>query len=457
MTVSYTLLVSGAQLESFVRLLIRWRGSVWKAVLPQLTVWTLAYMGISMVYRFAFDRDQQEIFEKVVRYFDKDLSKYLPLSFLLGFFVTQVVSRWSHITEDFGWIDNSATNFANFIHGTDEETRMCRRTLIRYMVLNQALVLRDISMQVRKRFPTYETMVAAGFMTDKEREELMSVHDEYTRYWMPLHWCYGILDKAKHDKRIDSDHILVYLVEDLQHFREGLTRLLKFDWIPIPLIYPQVVFLAVRMYFGICLVSRQHIKSDELDLWVPIMTMVEFFVYMGWMKVAEALLNPLGEDDDDLEINCVMDKNLITGMLLADRGANDVPSLTKDKHWNDHVIHPLYTYTAAGRTVQPLVGSAYEVNMVEDESKVHMVPHKSRLSHLGKDTYVSCSEVVDVTGHNKAHSEKVRSKRENNHDRAWKSIRDRRKVKPTNENSVILNGRDKTVVDLDNNTERSRF
>jgi len=29
------------------------------------------------------------------------------------------------------------------------------------------------------------------------------------------------------------------------------------------------------------------------------------------MKVAEALLNPLGEDDDDLECNYVIDKNLI--------------------------------------------------------------------------------------------------------------------------------------------------
>lgn len=90
------------------------------------------------------------------------------------------------------------------------------------------------------------------------------------------------------------------------------------------------------------------------------MTMVEYIVYMGWMKVAEALLNPLGEDDDDLEVNCVIDKNFVTGMLLVDQGRGN-PPLTKDKHWNDNNVRPLYSYDAAGRSVQPLVGSANEV------------------------------------------------------------------------------------------------
>lgn len=31
------------------------------------------------------------------------------------------------------------------------------------------------------------------------------------------------------------------------------------------------------------------------------MTILELFFIMGWVKVAEALLNPLGEDDDDFE------------------------------------------------------------------------------------------------------------------------------------------------------------
>lgn len=51
---------------------------------------------------------------------------------------------------------------ATYIRGTDERTRNMRRNIVRYCVLSQVLVFRDISMKVRKRFPTLDTVIAAG-------------------------------------------------------------------------------------------------------------------------------------------------------------------------------------------------------------------------------------------------------------------------------------------------------
>lgn len=48
----------------------------------------------------------------------------------------------------------------------------------------------------------------------------------------------------------------------------------------------------------------------KIDLILPCVTMMEFIIFVGWMKVAEALLNPFGEDDDDFESNFLLDKNL---------------------------------------------------------------------------------------------------------------------------------------------------
>lgn len=40
------------------------------------------------------------------------------------------------------------------------------------------------------------------------------------------------------------------------------------------------------------------------------MSILQFLFYIGWVKVAEVLLNPLGEDDEDFETNWILDRNL---------------------------------------------------------------------------------------------------------------------------------------------------
>ena len=46
-----------------------------------------------------------------------------------------------------------------------------------------------------------------------------------------------------------------------------------------------------------------------MDTYIPVFTVLQFFFYMGWLKVAEQLINPFGEDDDDLELNFLIDRH----------------------------------------------------------------------------------------------------------------------------------------------------
>jgi len=53
----------------------------------------------------------------------------------------------------------------------------------------------------------------------------------------------------------------------------------------------QVVTVAVYMFFMSTLLSRQyldvnlHYPGNDVDLYVPIFTIGQFFFYMGWLKV----------------------------------------------------------------------------------------------------------------------------------------------------------------------------
>ena len=48
----------------------------------------------------------------------------------------------------------------------------------------------------------------------------------------------------------------------------------------------------------------------------PGFTLIEFFCYMGWLKVGQALLNPYGNDDQDFDVNFLIDRNLQVCLIL---------------------------------------------------------------------------------------------------------------------------------------------
>lgn len=106
---------------------------------------------------------------------------------------------------------------------------------------------------------------------------------------------------------------------------------------------------------------------------------------MGWLKVAEQLINPFGEDDDDFELNWMLDRNLFIGLYLADEMHNQFPILVKDIFWNEEEAVLPYTKSSLNLRSKVHLGSAVNIFVGEEESE--FIPLETVMEEE-KDDYV---------------------------------------------------------------------
>ncbi|XP_012884436.1 PREDICTED: bestrophin-1 [Dipodomys ordii] len=372
MTITYTNQVANARLGSFWRLLLCWRGSIYKLLYGEFLIFLFCYYAIRFIYRLALTQDQQLLFEKLALHCDSYI-QLIPISFVLGFYVTLVVTRWWNQYENVPWLDRLMSQVSGFVEGKDEQGRLLRRTLIRYANLGSALILRSVSTAVYKRFPSLQHLVHAGFMTHAEYKQLEKLSLSHNMFWVPWVWFANLSMKAWLGGRIRDPILLQSLLNEMSTLRTQCGHLYAYDWISVPLVYTQVVTVAVYSFFLACLVGRQFLNpakaypGHEMDLIVPLYTFLQFFFYMGWLKVAEQLINPFGEDDDDFETNWIIDRNLQVSLLSVDEMHQDLPPLERDMYWNEMEPHPPYTAASAQSRQPSFLGSTFNISLQKEE------------------------------------------------------------------------------------------
>ncbi|XP_030880666.1 LOW QUALITY PROTEIN: bestrophin-1 [Leptonychotes weddellii] len=297
MTVTYSSQVANARLGSFSRLLLCWRGSIYKLLYGEFLIFLLSYYTIRFIYRMALTDEQQVMFEKLTLYCDSYI-QLIPISFVLGFYVTLVVTRWWNQYENLPWPDRLMNLVSGLVEGKDEQGRLLRRTLIRYANLGNVLILRSVSAAVYKRFPSSQHLVKAGFMTPAERKHLEKLSLPHNTFWVPWVWFANLSMKAWIGGRIRDPVLLQSLLDEMNILRTQCGHLFAYDWISIPLVYTQVVTVAVYSFFLACLIGRQFLNpakaypGHELDLVVPVFTFLQFFFYAGWLKVRFSAARP---------------------------------------------------------------------------------------------------------------------------------------------------------------------
>ncbi|XP_004583295.2 bestrophin-3 [Ochotona princeps] len=368
MTVTYSSKVANATFFGFHRLLLKWRGSIYKLLYREFIVFAVLYTAISLVYRLLLTGAQKRYFEKLSIYCDR-YAEQIPVTFVLGFYVTLVVNRWWNQFVNLPWPDRLMFLISSSVHGSDQHGRLLRRTLMRYVNLTSLLIFRSVSTAVYKRFPTMDHVVEAGFMTTDERKVFDHLKSPHLKYWVPFMWFGNLAAKARNEGRIRDSVDLQSLMTEMNRYRSWCSLLFGYDWVGIPLVYTQVVTLAVYTFFFACLIGRQFLDptkgyaGHDLDLYIPIFTLLQFFFYAGWLKVAEQLINPFGEDDDDFETNWCIDRNLQVSLLAVDEMHMSLPKMKKDIYWDDSAARPPYTLAAADYCIPSFLGSTIQMEL----------------------------------------------------------------------------------------------
>ncbi|XP_076273839.1 bestrophin 1 isoform X2 [Rhynchophorus ferrugineus] len=368
MTVTYTGEVATCRgLGCFLKLLTRWKGSIYKLVWLDLIVFLLIYYGLNLTYRLLLDAPGKALFEAIVNYC-YDYGSLIPLSFVLGFYVSVVMTRWWNQYTTIPFPDPLAVFVSATVHGQDERGRVMRRTIMRYVCLCVTMTFTMISPRVKKRFPTLDHFVEAGLLHQSEKEIMVDLNNKfpkYSKHWLPIVWASSIITRARKEGRIRDDFAVKTLIDELNKFRGQCGLLLSYDTISVPLVYTQVVTLAVYSYFLTTLMGHQWVENShyKFDLYFPVFTTLQFFFYVGWLKVAESLINPFGDDDDDFEVNWMVDRNLQISYLIVDEMHHEHPELVRDQYWDEIFPQGLpYTPAAAAaesmRNTHPLPSTA---------------------------------------------------------------------------------------------------
>ncbi|KAK9702823.1 Bestrophin, RFP-TM, chloride channel [Popillia japonica] len=327
--------------------------------------------------RFALNEEQRGTFEIVVAYCGTNITQ-VPLSFVLGFYVSLVMSRWWDQFQTIPYPDNMALLISAGIKGNDEHCRIIRRTLGRYACLSFAATLALISPKVKKRFPTLQHLVDAGLMMPDEKKIMQGLTDEYPNYpqfWLPLAWASNIAARARQEGLIRTDVGLNSILQEINIFRTKCGGLLNYDWINIPLVYTQVITIAVYTYFLTSVIGRQLVKEREDILYFPFLAVLEFFFYMGWVRVAETLINPFGEDDDDFDVVWMIDRHVQVTYLIVDKIHEDYPQLMQDQYWNTLVPKQL-PFTVASEKYREDIpqSSTANMNITEVDAEISLSP-----------------------------------------------------------------------------------
>ncbi|XP_050712750.1 bestrophin-3-like isoform X2 [Eriocheir sinensis] len=335
MVVEYTKGLGATRFCVLWRLLFRWRGSVYKLLWQDLLVYAVLYASLSCLYRFYLHGSQKRLFEEVVLQSNK-YRDLVPVSFLLGVYVSVALLRCWAVCLALPNNAAAAMLLSTYIPRDGSRAFEIKTRVVRYINLTYALVFSQVSAAVHLTYPDLQALVDHHFLTVREKEVLEEAEGRgcSSVKWLPLTWSCQLVQSARDEGFIDTEASKEALLKELLDIQRQCCTLLEWHQYNVPLVYTQVVTIAVYTYFLFSVLSEQYLDAtlrhprNEADLVVPAFALLELVMYLGLLKVAETLINPFGVDDNSFDfLKFIRDARLSAFVICHTRYGKFTPEV----------------------------------------------------------------------------------------------------------------------------------
>ncbi|XP_032779506.2 bestrophin-4 [Daphnia magna] len=338
-----------------IKTLFRWKGSIYRLVWRHFLLYYVLYVTLSLIYEFVLNNSGKRHFEAVTRYFSKSAST-LNLMIMLGFFTSTTLQRLFTMQTAVPGTAKTISTFLMSLKTDLPEGSIIVFQYARWAVLSWILALRSVCKPLRKKYPDMISLQRKGLLRPFERLilERAETDGELTpRPLIVIDWMLLLLKECLTYGRYNNKSSHHKNVEMLLAFKKSCGNMIKFATKNMPHAVIQAVILAVY-YFGLVTMMARDLSSplpipyqslqagkpdaqgesfneDSVDeiltykdtsrpdqdvivkaiiLYVPLMPLMQFFIFFAWLTFGRMAVNPFGEDETDIDIEHLLQSHI---------------------------------------------------------------------------------------------------------------------------------------------------
>jgi hypothetical protein len=257
MTVPYSAALPSkfSSVSWFRTVVFRWRGSVYKLIAVELCIIVCLWYLVDFFIGVQHQATRDELRNGILFMRTYQNSTRTLLSFMLVYYYQQIwgrargsafyplliphprpqansCSRSHTVFFAIPWPDNPFFMTGSLVGGNDEEGRMQRRTVFRYVLATNFLIFVGISEKFKRAYGSnpFASLVKLGLLTAEEVRELET---RFVRFpylnelsFIPLVWAQDVVRRSFEGRGDGGERISVRVIEAIREFRVNCAAVL---------------------------------------------------------------------------------------------------------------------------------------------------------------------------------------------------------------------------------------